>query len=118
MDQEGILYLLDRKKDMIVSGGENIYTSEVEAALYQHPVVQECAVIGVPDEKFGEALFAVIVTSPGSILTQTEVINHCRDRIGGFKIPRQMDFVKEMPKSAMGKILKNELRRIYGSNID
>ena len=118
MDKKGVMYLLDRKKDMIVSGGENIYTSEVEAALYQHPDVQECAVIGVPDEKFGEALFAIIVTSPGSILTQTEVINHCRDRIGGFKIPRQMEFVKEMPKSAMGKILKNELRRIYGSNID
>ena len=118
MDEEGIMYLLDRKKDMIVSGGENIYTSEVEAALYQHPDFQECAVIGVPDKTFGEALFAVIVTSPGSTLTQTEAINHCRDRIGGFKIPRQMDFVKEMPKSAMGKILKNELRRIYGSITD
>jgi len=118
MDEEGVMYLLDRKKDMIVSGGENIYTSEVEAALYQHPDVQECAVIGVPDKTFGEALFAVIVTSPGSTITPTEVINHCRNRIGGFKIPRQMDFVKEMPKSAMGKILKNELRRIYGSITD
>ena len=112
------MYLMDRKKDMIVSGGENIYTSEVEAALYQHPDIQECAVVGVPDEKFGEALFAVIITTPGSTLTQTEVINHCRKRIGGFKIPRQLVFVEEMPKSAMGKILKNELRRKYSTKSD
>lgn len=114
MDENGFMYLMDRKKDMIVSGGENIYTSEVEAALYQHPDIQECAVVGVPDEKFGEALFAVIVPSAGKSLAETDIINHCRERIGGYKIPRQMDFVDEMPKSAMGKILKNELRRIYG----
>ena len=115
MDENGIIYLLDRKKDMIVSGGENIYTSEVEAVLYQHSDIQECAVVGIPDDKFGEALFAAIVVASGKTLNQTDVIKHCRDKIGGFKIPRQMDFVKEMPKSAMGKILKNELRRIYGS---
>lgn len=115
MDENGIIFLLDRKKDMIVSGGENIYTSEVEAVLYQHPDIQECAVVGIPDDKFGEALFAAIVVASGKTLNQTDVIKHCRDKIGGFKIPRQIDFVKEMPKSAMGKILKNELRRIYGS---
>ena len=115
MDEQGIMFLMDRKKDMIVSGGENIYTSEVEAALYQHPDIQECAVIGVPDQRFGETLFAVIVPSAGKTLTQPDIIKHCRNRIGGFKIPRQMDFVKEMPKSAMGKILKNELRLMYGS---
>jgi long-chain acyl-CoA synthetase len=113
MDKTGLMYLMDRKKDMIVSGGENIYTSEVEAALYQHPDIHECAVFGVPDEKFGEALFAVIVARDGASLSDTDVINHCRERIGGYKIPRRMDFVAEMPKSAMGKILKNELRRIY-----
>ena len=116
MDADGLMYLMDRKKDMIVSGGENIYTSEVEAALYQHAGIQECAVVGVPDEKYGEALFAVIVPAEGNTLTETDVIDHCRERIGGYKIPRQMDFVTEMPKSAMGKILKNELRSIYGSN--
>ena len=116
MDADGLMYLMDRKKDMIVSGGENIYTSEVEAALYQHAGIQECAVVGVPDEKYGEALFAVIVPAEGTTLTETDVIDHCRERIGGYKIPRQMDFVTEMPKSAMGKILKNELRSIYGSN--
>lgn len=114
MDESGLIYLMDRKKDMIVSGGENIYTTEVEAALYQHSDIKECAVVGVPDEKFGEALFAVIVTADGKKLTETDVINHCRERIGGYKIPRKMDFIAEMPKSAMGKILKNELRNIYG----
>ena len=107
------MFLMDRKKDMIVSGGENIYTSEVEAALYKHPDVFECAVIGLPDDKFGESLFAVIVTAPDQTLSEEIIINHCRDLIAGYKIPRQMDFVEELPKSAMSKILKNELRDIY-----
>lgn len=112
-DDKGYVFLLDRKKDMVITGGENVYTSEVEAALYQHPAVHEAAVVGVPDTKYGEALFAVIVVAPGESLTEDEVIAHCRERIGGYKIPRRMAFVEEMPKSAMGKILKTELRRIY-----
>ncbi len=114
MDEEGFMYLLDRKKDMVITGGENVYSSEVEAALYQHPGVNEAAVVGVPDEKYGEALFAVIVPAPGAVLDTQEMIAHCRGRIGGYKIPRRMAFVDRMPKSAMGKILKTELRRIYG----
>ena len=114
MDEEGFMYLLDRKKDMVITGGENVYTSEVEAVLYQHPGVNEAAVVGVPDEKYGEALFAVIVPAPGAALDAEGMIAHCRDRIGGYKIPRRMAFVDEMPKSAMGKILKTELRRTYG----
>jgi long-chain acyl-CoA synthetase len=114
VDEEGYLYVLDRKKDMIITGGENVYSSEVEAALYQHPGVHEAAVVGVPDDTYGEALFAVIVAAPGASPTEDEIIAHCRDRIGGYKIPRRMAFVDEMPKSAMGKILKTELRRIYG----
>jgi long-chain acyl-CoA synthetase len=113
VDENGILFLMDRKKDMIVSGGENIYTSEVEAALYKHPDVFECAVIGVPDYKFGESLLAVIVPVPGKNLKKNIIIKHCRELIAGFKIPRQIDFVDELPKSAMSKILKNELRKIY-----
>ncbi|MEE2761781.1 MAG: AMP-binding protein [Pseudomonadota bacterium] len=116
VDENGVLFLLDRKKDMVVTGGENVYTSEVEAALYSHEDVHEAAVIGVPDDKFGEALFAVIVPTPGKTLTSNEVIEHCRGRIGGYKIPRQMDFIQEMPKSAMGKILKTELRDRYGKS--
>ncbi len=116
VDEAGYLYLLDRKKDMVITGGENVYTSEVEAALYQHEGVFEAAVVGVPDAKYGEALFAVIVKAPGADLTEDEVIGHCRARIGGYKVPRRMAFVDAMPKSAMGKILKNELRRIYGGD--
>tara|TARA_R110000868_G_scaffold4155_27_gene25505 strand:- start:4440 stop:5987 length:1548 start_codon:yes stop_codon:yes gene_type:complete len=114
MDENGFMYLLDRKKDMIVTGGENVYSSEVEAALYQHENVHECAVVGVPDEKYGEALFAAIVPRPGTTLTESEIIDHCRGRIGGFKIPRRMAFVDSLPKSAMGKILKTEIRRTHG----
>ena len=114
MDEEGFMYLLDRKKDVVITGGENVYTSEVEAALYQHPGVNEAAVVGVPDETYGEALFAVIVPAPGARLSEDEIIAHCRARIGGYKIPRRMAFVDQMPKSAMGKILKTELRRIHG----
>ena len=113
LDETGLLFLVDRKKDVVITGGENVYTSEVEAAIYTHPAVQEAAVIGVPDEKFGEALFAVIVPAPGKTLTPDQLIEHCRSRIGSYKIPRKMDFVSELPKSAMGKILKTELRRIY-----
>jgi len=114
LDERGRLYLLDRKKDMIITGGENVYSLEVEAALYQHPRVQECAVVGVPDEVFGEALLAAVVPAPGETLTDEELIEHCRGKIGGYKIPRRYVFLKELPKSAVNKVLKNELRRIYG----
>jgi len=114
MDENGFMFLLDRKKDMIVTGGENVYSSEVEAALYQHENVHECAVVGVPDENYGEALYAIIVPRPGTSLTDREIVDHCRSLIGGYKIPRRMAFVEELPKSAMGKILKTELRKTYG----
>jgi long-chain acyl-CoA synthetase len=112
-DDEGFMYLVDRKKDMIITGGENVYTLEVEAAIYKHPGVGECAVVGIPDEKYGEALFAAIVPQPGETLTATELVEHCREHIGGYKIPRQFAFLAEMPKSAMGKILKTEIRQTY-----
>lgn len=114
MDEAGYLFLLDRSKDVIITGGENVYSSEVEAALHQHEDVIECAVIGVPDDAYGEALFAVIVARPGSRLDADGVVAHCRGRIGGYKIPRRVAVVDELPKSAMGKILKNELRKTYG----
>lgn len=113
LDENGMLFLVDRKKDMVITGGENVYTTEVEAAIYLHPHVHEAAVIGVPDEKYGEALFAVIVPIQGKDLSVEDIVAHCRGRIGAYKIPRRGDIVAELPKSAMGKILKNELRRIY-----
>jgi len=113
VDEDGYLYLVDRKKDMIVTGGENVYSSEVEAALYRHPGVAEAAVIGVPDERLGEALFAVIVPRSGSTLTVEELVHHCRAHIGGYKIPRRMAFVQALPRTAVGKVQKALLREMY-----
>lgn len=113
-DAEGFLYLLDRKKDMIVTGGENVYSSEVESALFTHPGVAEAAVIGVPDAIYGEAVFAVVIAKTGVTLDQAELIAHCRSRIGGYKIPRQFAFVDALPKSALGKVLKADLRLRLG----
>ena len=117
LDAEGFLYLFDRKKDVIITGGENVWSTEVEAALYAHPAVVEVAVIGVPDETWGEALLAVVVPALGSELGGGNgaelLIAHCRERIGGYKIPRQYRFVGALPKSAMGKIPKADLRRRY-----
>ncbi len=118
VDAAGYLYVMGRKKEVVITGGENVYTSEVEAVLHEHPKVHEAAVVGVPDERFGEALFAVIVPAPGSSITEEEVISHCRGKIGGYKIPRRMAFVDEMPRSALGKVLKSEIQRIYGSTDD
>ena len=114
IDQVGYVYLLDRMKDMVITGGENVYSSEVEAALHRHPGVREAAVVGLPDERLGEALFAAIVPAPGAKPSVEEIIEHCRPLIAGYKIPRRIDFVEAMPKSALGKILKAELRKMYG----
>jgi long-chain acyl-CoA synthetase len=113
IDSDGYLFVLDRLKDVVITGGENVFTSEVEAAIYEHPGVQEVAVVGVPDEQFGEALLAVIVPAPGHSLGAAEIIAHCRGRIGGFKIPRRMIFTDALPKNTMGKVLKQKIRLAY-----
>ena len=113
IDEDGYVYLLDRLKDMIITGGENVYSAEVEAALSEHPSVSEAAVIGLPDDKLGEALFGVIVLHAGKKVGENELIEHCRPLIGGYKIPRQYAFVGTLPKSALGKPLKGELREQY-----
>ncbi len=115
LDEDGFLYLLDRKKDVIVTGGENVYSSEVEAALFKHAGVAEAAVIGVPDELYGESVFAAVVARPGASLDGAELSAHCRKLIGGYKIPRKFAFVDSLPKSALGKVLKAELRKRYAS---
>ncbi len=114
LDEDGYLFVLDRKKEMVVTGGENVFTSEVEAAIHEHPGVHEVAVVGIPDDEFGEALLAVIVPAPGQSPTTAEIMTHCRERIGGFKIPRRMVFTDALPKSTMGKVLKHDIRRSYG----
>jgi acyl-CoA synthetase (AMP-forming)/AMP-acid ligase II len=118
MDTEGFLYLKDRIKDMVVSGAENIYPVEVENAIAQHEAVQDVAVIGVPDDKFGEALLAFVVTKSGAKLTIEQLIEFCRDKIAGYKIPRQMELVDELPRNPSGKILKKILRKPFWAGKD
>ena len=114
LDAEGYLYLVDRKKDMIISGGENIYSREVEEAVITHDAVSEVAVIGVPDEKWGEAVMAVVVLRPDMATTAEAIIDHCRQLIASFKKPRHVRFVDEIVKLPSGKIDKVRLRALYG----
>jgi len=113
LDAKGYLYIYDRVKDMIVSGGENIYPAEVESALFGHPAVADVAVIGVPDERWGEAVKAVVVKKPGAEVNPGELIGWARERIAGYKLPKSVDFVDALPRNPTGKILKRELRRPY-----
>lgn len=113
LDEDGYLYLFDRVKDMIVSGAENIYPVEVENALHEHEGVQDCAVIGVPDPRWGEAVKAIVVRAPGASCDEAELIAFARERIAGYKVPKSIDFVETLPRNPSGKILKKELRRPY-----
>jgi len=110
MDEDGYLYVVDRLKDMIITGGENVYSVEVERAISLHPAVAVCAVIGVPDPQWGELVHALIVKKPGANLEAQEVIDHCKAHIANYKCPRRISFVDEMPMSGAGKILKRQLR--------
>lgn len=113
MDEAGYLFVVDRLKDMIISGGENVYSTEVENALATHPDVISCAVIGVPDDQYGERVHAVLVVRPGVSLTCEEVRAHSKTLIAGYKSPRSITIVEQMPVSPAGKILKRELRRQF-----
>lgn len=113
MDAAGYLYIEDRVKDMIVSGGENIYPREVEHAVFSHPAVADCAVIGVPDDKWGEAVKAFVVLRSGAQATSAEIIAHCRQSLAGYKIPASIEFLEALPRNPSGKVLKRELREPY-----
>jgi len=119
IDSQGFLFLVDRAKDMIVSGGENVYSTEVEQALMTHPGVLECAVYGIPDPRWGEAVAATVVAREGIDLTDTELVEHCRSLIAGFKVPRRIEVIADpLPKSAAGKILKREIREPFWEGHD
>ncbi len=118
MDDEGYIFVVDRIKDMIVTGGENVYSAEVENAVTQHPAVAQCAVIGVPDEQWGERVHAVVVRAPGAEVTADEIREHTKALIAGYKAPRSAEFVEELPVSGAGKILKRELRKKYWAESD
>jgi len=112
MDEDGYFYIVDRKKDMIIAGGYNIYPREVEEVLYEHPAVVEAAVVGVPDPYRGETVKAFIVLKPeykGKV-TEQEIIQFCKERLAAYKVPRLVEFRDELPKSAVGKILRRILR--------
>ncbi|MBO3277407.1 long-chain-fatty-acid--CoA ligase [Pseudomonas schmalbachii] len=113
MDKDGFVYVCDRLKDMIVSGGENIYSAEVETAMASHPAVAQGAVIGIPSDKWGETVHAVVILKPGATATPEEIIAHCRERIAGYKCPRSVEFRDALPLSSVGKVLKTELRKPF-----
>ncbi len=117
IDHDGYLYLHDRKKDMIVSGGENVYPIEVENVLMTHPAVDDVAVIGVPDARWGEAVKAVVVAAAGTSPTESELIAYARDRLGGFKLPKSVDFAEVLPRNPSGKLLKRALRDPYWKDV-
>jgi acyl-CoA synthetase (AMP-forming)/AMP-acid ligase II len=117
-DEEGYIYIVDRKKDMIVSGGENIFPREVEEILYRHPAVLEAAVFGIPDLYWIEKVHAVVVKKKESDATEREIIEFCKERLARFKAPKSLAFATEIPKNPAGKILKKQLRAIYWEGMD
>jgi acyl-CoA synthetase (AMP-forming)/AMP-acid ligase II len=112
-DERGFIYIVDRKKDMIITGGENVYPREVEEVLYRHPAVMEASVIGVPDEKWVERVHAVIVLKEGNKATEDEMIAFCKQQLARYKAPRSVEFAESLPKNPQGKILKREIRERY-----
>jgi len=114
MDEDGFVFVVDRVKDMIISGGENVYSAEVEQAIYQHAAVLECAVIGIPHEKWGEQVHAIVRCKEGESVSAEDLIAHCHEWVAGYKCPRSVDFVADpLPLSGAGKILKTDLRKPY-----
>jgi long-chain acyl-CoA synthetase len=113
MDADGFIFIVDRVKDMIVSGGENVFSAEVENALASHPDVAMCAVLGVPSPQWGEVVHAVVVAKPGTEPSEQGLISHCKTRIAGYKCPKSVEFRESLPLSGAGKVLKSELREQY-----
>jgi fatty-acyl-CoA synthase len=118
MDSDGYVYVHDRVKDMILSGGENIYPAEVENAIFGHDKVADVAVIGVPDERWGESVKALVVLKDNEEASEEDIITFARERIAGFKTPKTVDFIKELPRNPSGKILKKDLRKPYWEGLD
>lgn len=115
MDEEGYLYVVDRLKDMVITGGENVYPAEVEGVLGSHPGVAASAVIGIPSEKWGETVHAVVVLRPGVNTSAQDLLEHCRKHLAGYKCPKSLEFHKALPLSAAGKVLKGELRKAWSA---
>ena len=110
LDAEGYLHLTDRKKDMIITGGFNVYPGEVEQVIWSHPAVEDCAVVGAPDADWGERVTAVVELKPGQSATAEELITRCREALGGVRTPKEVVFVERLPRSVNGKVLKKDVR--------
>ena len=118
-DEQGYLFIVDRVKDMVVTGGENVFTTEVENAVISHEAVQDVAVIGVPNSEWGEAVHAIVILHEGHSVSEEELIAHCRERIAGYKLPKSISFRDEpLPLSGAGKVLKTELRKPFWEGRD
>ena len=110
MDEDGYVFIVDRKKDMIIAAGYNIYPRDIDEVLYEHPKIADAVTIGVPDEYRGETVKVFVVVKPGEELTEKEVIAHCKERLAAYKVPRLVEFRDELPKTMVGKVLRKELR--------
>jgi fatty-acyl-CoA synthase len=114
-DEDGYYYIVDRWKDMFISGGENVYPAEVENVLFSNPAVAEAAIIGVKDEKWGEVGRAIVALKPNQTLSEQEVIDFCKERLAKYKVPKSVVFINALPRNAAGKVLKTDLRKQYGA---
>jgi acyl-CoA synthetase (AMP-forming)/AMP-acid ligase II len=112
-DEFGYLHIVDRKRDMIITGGFNVFSTEVESVVLTHPAVLDCAVIGVPDERWGEAVKAVVELKPGAHASAAELVEHCRTRLGGVKSPKSVEIWETLPRSPVGKVLKRTVREHF-----
>jgi long-chain acyl-CoA synthetase len=113
IDEDGYIYLMDRKADMIITGGENVYPQEVENVLYAHPAIMECAVVSTPDDRWGERVQAVVILKSGQTVTEEELIKHCKSKLAGYKCPKKIEFWNELPKTSVGKILRKEVKKHF-----
>lgn len=117
-DEEGYVYIVDRKKDMIITGGFNVFSAEVEAAINGHPAVENCAVIGIPDPKWGEAVTAIVLLRPNKTASEAEIVDFAKQRLGSVKAPKHVEFWPDLPRSPVGKVLKTEIRKKFWANTD
>jgi long-chain acyl-CoA synthetase len=117
-DEDGFLYLCDRVKDMIISGGVNIYPAEIEAELHKMPGVADCAVFGIPDDEYGESVCAVVQSQPGVSLTEVDVRAYLRTQVAGYKVPKRVEFHADLPREDSGKIFKRKLREPFWAGLD
>jgi long-chain acyl-CoA synthetase len=112
MDDEGYLFIVDRKKDMIIAGGYNIYPRDIDEVLFEHPKIQEACAVGLPDPYRGETVKVFVVTKPGEAMTEEEVTSYCREKLAAYKVPKLVEFMDELPKSTVGKVMRRQLREM------